>query len=70
MASKSKKAKPKKPAKLKDKAKKVVGSIMGAVGGKSKSKGTKRKKKSALWYAKEIQRLDLKRKYDKRKMRI
>lgn len=48
----------------------AVGGIMG-IGGKSKGKGGRRsKKRSALWYAKEVQRLRLKRKYQKEKMRL
>ncbi len=64
----AKKAKPKKPAKAKGGLKETaVGLGKKALGiGSGKSKGTGRKrKKSALFYAKEIQRLKLKKKYEK-----
>jgi hypothetical protein len=67
------KAKPKKPAKLKGGAKDLV--VAGAKAGynaltkKKKGKGGKRRsKKSALWYAKEIQRIKLKKRYEKTKL--
>lgn len=70
MAKNKSKSKPKKPAKLKDKAKGVAKSILGAVSGKKSPGGKRKKKHSALWYAKEIQRLQLKKKYEKQKMRL
>ena len=45
-------------------AKKVLGGRKGGIAGK------RRKKKSAVWYAKETLRLKLKRKYEKERMRI
>jgi len=53
-------------------AAKAVGGFMGLVGGgKGKGKGGRRsKKKSAFWYAKEIQRMKLKRKYLKEKFKV
>lgn len=46
-----------------------VGASLLGIGGSSKGKGGKKgKKKSALWYAKEIQRVKLKKKYEKVKL--
>lgn len=51
-------------------ASKVGGAVKSALfGGKGKA-GGKRRKKSALWYIKEKQRLKAKRSYEKEKMRI
>jgi len=44
--------------------------VMGLGGGKSSKGGKRRHKKSALWFAKEIQRLKLKRKYMKEKFKL
>ena len=49
------------------KAKKAVKSALNM---KSKSKGGRSRKKSALWYAKEIQRIRLKRKYEIVKFKV
>jgi hypothetical protein len=73
-----KKAKSSKPAKLKS-SPTAKSSVIGAgisagkqlLGFGGKSKGVKRsKKKSALWYAKEIQRMKLKRRYEKVKFGV
>lgn len=46
-------------------------SALSAVMGKTKGKGGRRsRKKSALWYAKEIQRIRLKRKYERVKLSL
>lgn len=50
--------------KVKDTKEKVFGK------GKGKGKGGKRHKKSALWYAKEIQRLKLKKRFEKVKFGV
>jgi len=48
-----------------------VGKSMLGIGGASAKKGGRRsKKKSALWYAKEIQRMKLKRRYEKTKFGV
>lgn len=73
-----KKVKSSKPAKLKSSSAKtsVIGAGISAgksllgIGGKAKGKGGKRHKKSALWYAKEIQRMKLKRRYEKVKFGV
>jgi len=73
----AKKSKPKKPTSSK---KSSTGGSLGktavglgkqalGLGGKS-GKGGKRRKKSALFYAKEIQRLKLKRRYEKVRMGV
>ena len=69
-----KKAKSPKPAKLKASSKGGlvktavgVGASMLGIGGKGKG-GKRSKKKSALWYAKEIQRIKLKNRYNKIKL--
>lgn len=49
--------------------KSVAGKAIKALTG-SKTKGRSRKKKGALWYAKEIQRLKLKKRYEKLKYRV
>ena len=51
------------------KAKKAVSSALSAVKGKGRT-GRRSRKKSALWYAKEIQRIRLKRKYEKVKFKV
>jgi len=64
----AKKEKPKAGAKTKDKKKSVKDvAVAGAkkILGKDEKKTGKSRKKSALWYAKEIQRMKLKRKYEK-----
>jgi len=60
---KSKKSKKTKTGKLVSAGKKLLG-----VGGKGT--GGKRRKKSALWYVKEKQRLKAKKQYEKERMRI
>jgi len=53
------------------KAKKVASSALGSVlKGKGSKGGRRSRKKSALWYAKEIQRIRLKRKYEKVKYKV
>jgi len=42
----------------------------GGVRAKGSRAGGRRRKRSALWYAREVARLRLKRKYDKEKMRV
>ncbi len=77
----AKKTKSKKPAKLKSSPtakSSAVGigitagkKLLGMGGSSSKSKGGfKRRKKSAIWYAKEIQRMKLKKRYEKIKIGI
>lgn len=69
----AKKNKPVKPTKAKASTKSTLGTTALGVaksalglGGTTKSKGTgKRRKKSALFYAREIQRLKLKKRYEK-----
>ncbi len=60
MAKKSKK----KVTGLKKTAKKVLGKVMGKKGGG----GGGRRKKGASWFAKEIMKLKLKKKYEKVKL--
>jgi len=53
------------------KVKKMATSALSALKSKSsKSGGRRSRKKSALWYAKEIQRIRLKRKYEKVKFKV
>lgn len=61
-------AKKKKSSKT-SKLKKAASSALSAFSGK-KGKSGGRRKKSALWYAKEIQRIRLKRKYEKVKFKV
>jgi len=57
----------KKSSKKSSLGKKAVSTAKGLLGG-SKGKGGKSRKKSAQWYAKEILRLRLKKKYEKTKI--
>jgi len=52
------------------KAKAAIGSKMGLGGAKRGFGGRRRHKKSAMWYAKEIARLKLKKRYEKQRLRI
>ena len=45
-------------------ASRAVSAVKGALGGKS-TKGGKKRRKTALWYANAIHKLRLKRKYDR-----
>ena len=53
-------------------ASKAMGAIGGgfSLGGKRGARTRGRRKKSAYWYAKEIQRIKLKRKYEKVKLGV
>lgn len=62
------KKKTSKVGKLKKTASSALGAVMGA--SKGRGKGRKGRKKSALWYAKEIQRIRLKRKYERVKLSL
>lgn len=74
MATKSK-SKPKAGSKTKSKSTtskiKAVGQkVVSAITGKKSKGGGRRRKRGALWYAKEIQRLKLKKRYEKIKYRV
>jgi len=61
------KKKSSKTAKVKKAASSALSAVMNR---KSGGKGRRSRKKSALWYAKEIQRIRLKRKYEKVKYKV
>ncbi len=66
MGQLKKKSKKQKTSKVKT----AVSKVKSALTGRSSSGSGKRRKKSALWYAKEIQRLKQKKKFEKEKMRL
>jgi len=70
MAKKKKTTKKSKPSAGKPLKDSVVSKGKELLMGKSSSSGGRKKRKSALWYAKEIQRIKLKRKYERIKYAV